>query len=74
MLIEQKGAADGQNQLLDELAAKQKRLTQLEAQAGTMARLQTECDTVERALRQVQPKRDLLAAAEKTLRDTGREI
>ena len=74
VLIEQKGAADGQNQLLDELAAKQKRLTELEAQAGTMARLQTECDTVERALRQVQPKRDLLAAAEKTLRDTGREI
>lgn len=73
-LIEQRGAADRQNKLLDELAKKRKQLEDLEARAEEMARLQAEYDAAEKVLRRIQPKRELLVRAEQALQDAGREI
>lgn len=74
VLTEQKGAADRQNQLLDELGKCRERLTSLEIQAEAMARLQVDCRTVEKALHQVQPKQTLFLAADRALSDTKAEI
>lgn len=73
-LIEQRGAADGQNKLLDELAEKRKQLEDLEARTEEMARLQAEYDAAEKVLRRIQPKRELLVRAEQALQDARREI
>ena len=63
-LIEQKGAADGQNRLLTELSEKRLLPEHSEAQAEDMARLQADCDAAGKALHQIRPKRELLACAE----------
>ena len=73
-LIEQRGAADRQNKLLDELAKKRKQLEDLETRAEEMARLQAEYNAAEKVLRRIQPKRELLVRAEQALQDAGREI
>ena len=73
-LIEQRGAADGQNKLLDELAEKRKQLEDLEARTEEMARLQAEYDAAEKVLRRIQPKRELLAHMEQELQDARREM
>lgn len=70
----QKGAAAGQNRLLDELAEKRKQLALLEGQAGDMERRKAEYDAAEKALYQVQPKREMLERAEKAVSDTETEI
>lgn len=73
-LIAHRGAAGERNQLLDELAGKRQQLEQLEARADGMARLQAGYAAAERALHQVQPKRELLARAEQALQEAGREM
>lgn len=73
-LIVQKGAADGQNRLLDELAAKRERLAVLEGQAEENARLQTDCEAAETVLHQIRPKQELLEGAEQRLRRAKVEI
>ena len=73
-LIEQRGAVDGQNKLLDELAEKRRQLEDLEARTEEMARLQAEYDAAEKVLRRIRPKRELLERAEQALQDAGREI
>lgn len=70
----QKGAAAGQNRLLDELAEKRKQLAVLEGQAEDMQRRRAEYDAAEKALHQVLPKRELLEKAEQALLDTETEI
>lgn len=73
-LIEQRGAADGQNRLLDELAEKRRQLEDLEARTEEMARLQADYDAAEKVLHHIQPKRELLARTEQKLQDAGREM
>lgn len=73
-LDERKGAAVGQNALLDELAAKQKHLAALEGQAEEMERLQKAHDAAEKALHMVQPKRELLEQAEQAFLRAETEI
>ncbi len=73
-LAEQKGAAAGRNQLLDELAKKRRQLTVLENQKESMAQLQTAYETAEKALHQVEPKRELAKRAEQALYDTKKDI
>lgn len=73
-LLEQKGAADGQNRLLNELGEKRLQLGRLEARAEEMARLQAEYDAAELALHQIRPKQEQLAGAEQALRDAQREV
>lgn len=74
LLVEQKGAASGNNRLLDELSQRKEQLAGLESRAEVMQRLQAEHDAAKKALYQVQPKRELLAGARKTLSDTEAEI
>ena len=73
-LIEQRGAADGRNRLLDELSEKRRQLADLEARTEEMAHLQAEYDAAEKVLRRIQPKRELLARMEQELQDARREM
>lgn len=73
-LAEQKGRAEGQNRLLDGLAAEKKRLVVLEGQAGEMARLEAEYAAAEKALHRIQPKRELMEKAKQTLSDAETEL
>lgn len=71
--IEQKGAADGQNRLLDELTEKKVRLVGLEGRTKDISQLQTEYDAAEKTLHQIWPKRELLKKAEKDCNETRME-
>ena len=71
--IERKGAADGQNRLLDELSEKKEQLVGLEGRTEDMSQLQTEYDAAEKALHQIWPKRELLKKAEKDCDETRRD-
>ena len=73
-LAEQKGAAEGNNRLLEELARCRTHLAALEARKPDMERLQADWDTVERALHQVLPKADRLADAERQLTEAKEAI
>ncbi|MBQ8934800.1 MAG: SMC family ATPase, partial [Oscillospiraceae bacterium] len=73
-LAEQKGAAEGNNRLLEELALHRTHLAALEARKPDMEQLQTDWDTIERVLHQVLPKADRLADAERQLTETKEEI
>lgn len=73
-LDERKGAAAGQNALLDELAAKQEQLAALEGQAEEMERLQKAHDAAEKALHIVQPKREQLEQAKQAFLRAETEI
>lgn len=66
----QKAAAESSNKLLDELKKKRESLAALEGRADEMARLQSACDTAEKVLHRIQPKKDLLALADTTLQKT----
>ena len=73
-LIEQRGATDGRNRLLDELSEKRRQLADLKARTEEMAHLQAEYDAAEKVLRRIQPKRELLARMEQELQDARREM
>ncbi len=73
-LSEQKGAAEGHNRQLDELAAKRAHLNELDSRAGEMGQAQAAQDAAEKALHQVMPKKDAFDKAEKALSDTRGEI
>jgi len=73
-LDEGKGAAVGQNTLLDEFAAKREHLALLEGRAEEMEWLQKAHDAAEKALHLVQPKRELLEQAEQAFLHTETEI
>ena len=74
LLAEQKGAAEGNNRLLDELQKMKARLAGLEGQRQDMERRQTAWEAVERVLHQVLPKADQLDAAERRLTATRADI
>jgi exonuclease SbcC len=63
-LIELRGAATGQNQLLDDLAAQQETKKALDAQQDEMQQLRITYYAVEKAVRTVSPKEQLFLAAE----------
>jgi DNA repair exonuclease SbcCD ATPase subunit len=73
-LNERKGAAAGQNQRLDELAATRARQTALEAQKEEMRRLQTLCRAVEQAAHAVSPKEQQAQEKERAVRKAEAEI
>ena len=73
-LDKQKGAAKGNNQLIEEQRSKRGQLAELEAQKDAMDQLQTEYDAVEKALHQIQPKWALVHKAAQLLGRTKEDI
>ena len=73
-LKEKKGAAEGQNNLLDDFDKQRAHLDELKQQAEEMRELQATVDAVEKALHQVQPKRETLKTAEEMLSNIDNDI
>lgn len=73
-LMQQMGAANSQNQLLDELADKEKHLKDLEAQFLEKQQQQAMYETAEIALHRICPKQNMAQQAQQTLNQAIADI
>lgn len=74
VLQEEKGAAEGRNRLLDELAREKEKLGGLQQRREEMDRLGRQAGTVEKVLRQIRPRQEALERAKSAFRQVLEEI
>ena len=73
-ISEQRGAAEGNNKLLETLAEAQQRLEELNKKQEEMEKLQREYERAEKALRQCVPQQEKWEIAQNRVRQTERAI
>lgn len=72
-LMEEKGAAEGRNRLLEELREKRAQAAALEERGDEMARLKIACGQAERVLRRIWPQEERLNRAAQALSEAEAE-